>query len=123
MVFNILISNTDDHLRNYRFLYQNLTGWRLSPSYDLNPTSVLIKPRILTTNVNLHDSTASLEPALSVTAELGLALPSAKKIAKEVGTAVSKWRTVARQLKISSPEIERMSSAFEHQDLLQPTSL
>ena len=47
MVFNILISNTDDHLRNHGFLYAGQAGWRLSPAYDLNPVPTDIKPRIL----------------------------------------------------------------------------
>ncbi len=123
IVFNILISNTDDHLRNYGFLYKNSEGWELSPAYDLNPTSVLIKPRILTTNISLDDNVASLDLALSVAAEFGLSLTQAKKIAKEVGDAVSKWRTIAHKFKMNSAEIERMSSAFEHQDLAQAISL
>ena len=48
LVFNILISNTDDHLRNHGFLYAGQEGWRLSPAYDLNPVPTDIKPRILT---------------------------------------------------------------------------
>ncbi len=40
LVFNILISNTDDHLRNHGFLYEGQVGWRLSPAYDLNPTPI-----------------------------------------------------------------------------------
>lgn len=123
IVFNILISNTDDHLRNYGFLYKNSEGWQLSPAYDLNPTPVLIKPRILTTNISLDDNTASLDLALSVATEFGLNLSQAKKISKEVGVAVSKWRTIACKFKISSAEIERMSSAFEHTDLKQAISL
>ena len=47
LVFNILISNTDDHLRNHGFLYAGQEGWRLSPAYDLNPVPTDIKPRIL----------------------------------------------------------------------------
>jgi len=42
LVFNILISNTDDHLRNHGFLYEGQAGWRLSPAYDstrCRPTS------------------------------------------------------------------------------------
>ncbi len=38
IVFNVLISNVDDHLRNHAFLYSGISGWRLSPAYDLNPT-------------------------------------------------------------------------------------
>lgn len=47
VVFNILISNTDDHLRNHGFLYEGARGWRLSPVYDVNPVPTDIKERIL----------------------------------------------------------------------------
>ncbi len=47
LVFNILISNTDDHLRNHGFLYAGQEGWRLSPAYGLNPVPTDMKPRIL----------------------------------------------------------------------------
>ena len=49
IVFSILISNTDDHLRNHGFLWAGPAGWRLSPTYDLNPVPTDIKPRVLTT--------------------------------------------------------------------------
>jgi serine/threonine-protein kinase HipA len=66
LVFNILISNTDDHLRNHGFLYQGQEGWRLSPAYDLNPVPTDIKPRILSTAINEEDTTAPLELAFEV---------------------------------------------------------
>jgi hypothetical protein len=47
MVLSILISNTDDHLSNHGFLHDGPKRWSLSPSYDLNPVPVDIKPRIL----------------------------------------------------------------------------
>src|SRR5262249_23928957 len=53
IVFNILISNVDDHLRNHGFLWVGGDGWRLSPAYDLNPVPVDIRPRILTTMITL----------------------------------------------------------------------
>src|SRR5450631_1730623 len=53
MVFNVLISNVDDHLRNHGFLWLGRTGWSLSPAYDLNPTPTDLKARILTTNIDL----------------------------------------------------------------------
>ena len=96
MVFNILISNTDDHLRNHGFLYERHKGWRLSPMYDVNPTPAEIKPRILTTTIDLYDGTASLDLALSVAEEFGLTPEEAKKIAKEVGNAVNQWREESR---------------------------
>jgi serine/threonine-protein kinase HipA len=58
LVFNVLISNTDDHLRNHGFLYAGHEGWRLSPAYDLNPMPTDIKPRVLATAINEDDNTA-----------------------------------------------------------------
>ena len=37
IVFSILISNTDDHLRNHGFLHEGGDSWRLSPVFDVNP--------------------------------------------------------------------------------------
>jgi serine/threonine-protein kinase HipA len=117
IVFNVLISNTDDHLRNHGFLYGGAAGWRLAPAYDLNPVPVDIKPRILTTAISLDDGTASLALALEVADYFGLDLKEARKIAREVGKAVSAWRTEAAKLGLTKAEIERMASAFEHEDL------
>ena len=77
IVFSILISNTDDHLRNHGFLWAGPAGWRLSPAYDLNPMPADIKPRVLATAIDLEDATASLELALDVAAyfELNLMRP------------------------------------------------
>ncbi len=122
IVFNILISNTDDHLRNHGFLYQGSDGWRLSPAYDLNPVPTDIKPRILTTAINEDDSTASLALAMSVAEYFELDAAKAREIAKQVGKAVSKWRNVAAQHGISRAKIDRMASAFEHADLKQALS-
>lgn len=117
IVFSILISNTDDHLRNHGFLYERFKGWTLSPMYDVNPTPTQIKPRILTTAIDLYDGTASLPLAFSVAKEYGLTEKQAIQIAKEVGNAVKTWKEEAKRLHISTSEIERMTSAFEHQDL------
>lgn len=119
LVFNILISNTDDHLRNLGFLYAGQAGWRISPAYDLNPVPVDIKPRILTTAINEDDTTASLELAMSVAEYFELERDKSKAIAAEVGKAVLTWRDEAALHGIGKTEIERMASAFEHDDLKQ----
>lgn len=117
IAFNILISNTDDHLRNHGFLYEGSDGWRLSPAYDLNPVPTDIKPRILTTAINEDDGTASLALAMSVAKYFELEADKAREIAKEVGKTVSKWRNEAARHGIGKSEIDRMASAFEHEDL------
>lgn len=117
IVFNVLISNVDDHLRNHAFIYSGLAGWRLSPAYDLNPTPIDIKPRILSTAIDLIDPSASLDIACSVAHYFDLNSLQAKKIFKEVGSVTSLWRQEAIKLKIKKTEIDRMASAFEHEDL------
>lgn len=117
IVFSIMISNTDDHLRNHGFLYSGPAGWRLSPAYDMNPVPVDIKPRVLSTAIDLDDSTASLTLALEVASYFELSSGEAQSIAADVAAAVSSWRSVAADLGLTSAEIERMSSAFEHEDL------
>jgi serine/threonine-protein kinase HipA len=117
MVFNILISNTDDHLRNHGFLYAGQAGWRLSPAYDLNPVPADIRPRILSTAINEDDGTASLDLAMSVAEYFELEKDKAKAIAGKVGGAVSTWREEAARYGLTRTEIDRMASAFEHDDL------
>jgi serine/threonine-protein kinase HipA len=117
IVFSILISNTDDHLRNHGFLWSGPAGWRLSPAYDLNPVPIDIKPRILTTAIDLDDGTASLKLALKVASYFELSEDEAHKIAGQVGQAVGKWRREAKKIGLTPAEIDRMASAFEHEDL------
>jgi serine/threonine-protein kinase HipA len=117
IVFSILISNTDDHLRNHGFLWVGTAGWRLSPAYDLNPVPSDIKPRILTTAIDLDDGTASLKLAYDVAPYFELTADEARTIVREVGSAVSQWRRQAEKLGLTKPEMDRMASAFEHNDL------
>ncbi len=117
MVFNILVSNTDDHLRNHGFLYDRSGGWRFSPAYDLNPMPTDIRPRVLSLAIDETDATASLDLAFAVAAQFGLKADEARKIAGEVGKAVSGWRGSAARLGLAAREITRMESAFEHEDL------
>ncbi len=117
IVFNILISNTDDHLRNHGFLWTGSGGWRLSPAYDLNPVPADLKPRILSTAIDLEDGTASLKLAFQVASYFELTEHEAHRISAKAGRAVAAWRKVASKLGLSSTEIDRMASAFEHDDL------
>ena len=117
MVFNILISNVDDHLRNHGFLWVSQGGWTLSPAYDLNPTPTDVRPRILTTNIDLDEGTCDLDLAQSVAGLFGLDLSAARAIISEVGRVTREWRETAAGLGARPAEIRRMESAFEHDDL------
>jgi serine/threonine-protein kinase HipA len=123
MAFNVLISNVDDHLRNHGFLWASGQGWSLSPAYDLNPTPVDIRQRILTTNISLDDGTCDIDLVLSVAELFSLTAREAKTIVKEVGTTTAKWRRVATAQGARMAEIQRMESAFEHADLTKALAL
>lgn len=123
VAFSVLISNVDDHLRNHGFLWVGKDGWTLSPAYDLNPTPVDLKARVLTTNIDLDEGTCSLDLLESAAEYFSLALADARGIIKEVASATSGWRETAKEVGARGAEINRMASAFEHDDLHKALAL
>jgi serine/threonine-protein kinase HipA len=117
VAFSVLISNVDDHLRNHGFLWLGQAGWSLSPAYDLNPVPTDLKPRVLTTSIDLDEGTCSLDLLEAASEFFALTLAQARTIMKEVATVTSTWRDVAKAVGARSAEINRMASAFEHDDL------
>lgn len=117
VVFNVLISNTDDHLRNHGFLYAGPDGWRLAPAYDLNPVPADAKDRLLSTAIGLdEDPSASIELALGAAEGFGIEDAEATTIVASVERTVREWRGVAIGLGLTTVECDRMASAFEHDE-------
>ena len=115
IIFTIMVNNTDDHLRNHGFLYaRHKGGWSLSPAYDINPTSLEERPRVLSTAIDYDDTTADLDLARSVAPEFRLSKDQAEQIIREVSAAVSSWESVAKRLGLTKNERDRMSSAFDY---------
>ena len=123
VVFNVLISNVDDHLRNHGFLWLRKAGWSLSPAYDLNPVPTDVKARVLTTNIDLDEGTCSLDLLEAASEYFGLTLAQARIIIKEVATVTATWRNIAKAVGARSADINRMVSAFEHDDLRRAVAL
>jgi serine/threonine-protein kinase HipA len=115
IVFNILVSNTDDHLRNHGLL-RTRAGWSLAPAFDLNPMPVDVRPRVHALAIDEVDPTSSIELAMSVTPSFGLASKAAKQIVREVEKATRGWKTAATKHGLSNAQIDRMASAFEHDE-------
>ena len=115
-MFNILISNTDDHLRNHGFLYDGAGGWRLSPAYDMNPTPVDVKARVLSLAIDEADDTASLDVAFGMARQCGLKQPAARESVQEVQAAVTQWRSYAASYGLNARDVARMASAFVHEE-------
>jgi serine/threonine-protein kinase HipA len=108
IVFNIAVSNCDDHLRNHGFL---LTpgGWVLSPAYDMNPDENGTGLRL---NINEDDNSLDFDLAMSVISYFRLSENKALQMLKEVKQSVSQWRQVADQCHIPHSQQEWMSTAF-----------
>jgi serine/threonine-protein kinase HipA len=110
IVFNIAISNTDDHLRNHGFILEN-QGWALSPAYDLNP--VEYPTGGLKLNINEDDNAQDYELAMEVAPIFRLRTQQAKDILANVKEAVTNWRRLAASYGISRSETEDMENAFK----------
>ena len=109
VVFNIAVSNTDDHLRNHGFLLTE-RGWTLSPMYDVNPN---IYGNTLTLNININDNSAGFDLALETAENYDIDLNSAKKTIAEIRkTICESWRTLAVEYGLSRDAIDRMEPAF-----------
>jgi serine/threonine-protein kinase HipA len=108
ILFNIAVSNTDDHLRNHGFLREN-NGWILSPAYDINPVT---PANGLHLNITSDDNRLDYDLAMSVIDYFQLDMAEAKKIKDDVLASVNKWQEVATKIGISRNEQQRMKTAF-----------
>jgi serine/threonine-protein kinase HipA len=108
IVFNIAVSNTDDHLRNHGFILDN-RGWKLSPAYDLNPS---IDKDGLALNIDMDDNALDFELAKSVGKYFRLDDKKMNIIIEEVTNSVRQWKFLANKIGISRAEQELMRAAF-----------
>lgn len=108
LVFNVAISNRDDHLRNHGFILEP-TGWRLSPAYDLNPN---IDKAGHTLNLDINNNLLEVHELVTTADYYDLTYDQATKITSEVVEIVKSWKAVAKNLGISNGEIEIMQPAF-----------
>ncbi len=116
MVFNILITNVDDHLNNHGFLHVGNGQWVLSPAFDLNPFPD--KQRELKTWIS-EDSgpSGSIHDCVGVARYFGLGKADSGRILKEVARAVNGWRSIAAKIGMSKLEADKFTPAFEHEEL------
>jgi len=113
IAFSILISNTDDHLRNHGFLRTSTAGWSLSPAFDLNPDP---RPgsKFLSTAIDFDDTAARVDTLMAVAEYFRLGPNDARAVLRDVSDATSGWRHAAGVMGLSRPAVEQMAPAFEH---------
>lgn len=109
IVFNIAISNTDDHLRNHGFILTE-AGWILSPAYDLNPST---DKTGLALNIDMDNNALDFDLAKSVGEFFRLSGAQMESIIKEVIGSIKHWQKLADKTGISKREQELMQAAFK----------
>jgi serine/threonine-protein kinase HipA len=109
IAFNVMVSNTDDHLRNHGFLLVPAAGWRLSEAYDMNPVP---GSHGLSLNIDESDNTLDLELVRSVAPYFRVKDPEAARVIDRIADAVRHWPEVAASLGISRSEQSEMADAF-----------
>ena len=112
VVFNVMVGNLDDHLRNHGFLYDHDNKWRLSPAYDLNPVPLTEKARELTTWISEEGPDADLDLARAAAPYFALDLVRANTIVDEVAAALDEWQQMARQLRMSTSDLAAYATAI-----------
>ncbi|MBB3342737.1 HipA domain-containing protein [Luteimonas sp. RC10] len=108
-VFNVLVGNRDDHLRNHGFL-RAADGWRLAPAFDVNPNPDK-DAHVL--SIGLDDPTPDTRLLLDTCAYYRLSKSRAHAIVEEVRAAVRGWKDEARRCKARGVEIAAMEAVID----------
>jgi serine/threonine-protein kinase HipA len=117
MVFNILVTNDDDHLRNHAFLWDGeYKGWKLSPLFDVMPHPVVGFERYLHLGVGSQGRVATLDNALSGYSRFGITLHDAEKIIDRIWRVVRQWKNYFEEFGVPENEIKKIAPAFRHID-------
>lgn len=117
MVFNIFVSNDDDHLRNHGFIWDpRLPGWRLSPLYDVLPRPSLATERFLHLGVGPQGRLATLDNALASHPVFSLSQARACALIDEVWRVVREWKVSFERSGASADDMIKIAPAFRHLD-------
>jgi serine/threonine-protein kinase HipA len=108
IVFNICVSNSDDHLRNHGFLLTP-KGWILSPSFDINPIPLSTG---LSLNISEQSNALDLDLAREVAEKFRVNDKKRETIINKIMRTVGHWHEIAATIHISRSEIQRMENAF-----------
>lgn len=109
LIFNIAVSNTDDHLRNHGFI-MNEKGWELSPAYDINPS---VEKDGLALNIDADDNSLDLDLAIGVGEYFRLGEDEMNQIIEEILSVISNWKHYAKKIGIAQKEQLLMEPAFK----------
>jgi len=124
LVFNILVNNDDDHLRNHGFVWDaRLPGWRLSPLYDVMPRPSLSPQRRLHLGVGPEGRVATLDNAFAGREMFTLSAEAAGESIARVWKIVREWKVYFEEYQVPADQIEKIAPAFRHLDELSTPAL
>ncbi len=114
LIFSLLASNYDDHLRNHGFLMRASGRWALSPAYDLNPVPEIERAQAPKTAITEDQGEPTIAAALDAAARFGMKLSEARTALRRIHRTVSSWRRMAKRLRIDAKTLAPYATAFEH---------
>jgi serine/threonine-protein kinase HipA len=116
LVFTILVSNKDDHLKNHGFLYVGSGRWRLSPVFDVNPAPDR-NPHLETAILEGGTHDRSIRLALEACEFFDIAEADARRMIRETAQRISdEWREVLRQAGVSGALAREYEAAFVNEE-------
>jgi serine/threonine-protein kinase HipA len=124
LVFNILVNNDDDHLRNHGFVWDpRLPGWRLSQLYDVMPRASLSPERRLHLGVGPQGRIATLDNAFAGREMFTLSAEAAAESIARIWRIVREWKVYFEEYRVPADQIEKIAPAFRHIDDLSTPEL
>lgn len=113
MVFNILVTNNDDHLRNHAFLCDSAgRGWRLSPLYDVVPSPEVGTDRFLSLAAGPRGRAARLDNAIAGAGAFGLGRSEATRTIEQLVACTRSWRNTFDACGVSERDSDAVANAF-----------
>jgi serine/threonine-protein kinase HipA len=115
MVFNILVGNVDDHMRNHAFLMDKPGRFHLSPAFDLVPhLEAMSVPQSI--GVGAYGTASTVTNAMSQCGRFLLRNDEAARIIQEIREVVSHWRRIFREAGMSETDIHTLTACFNAAD-------
>jgi serine/threonine-protein kinase HipA len=113
MAFNVLIQNTDDHLRNLGFLYAGAGKWSLSPAFDVNPVpeeGVTLKTAIS----EIHGNALDVDAVIDAAAYFDLDADDAASVVSAMASTIKgEWRAIGAKVGMTPADVKAIMPAME----------
>ena len=117
-LFDCLIKNKDNHLRNHGFLFTGFNNkWNLSPAFDINPNPT--KGHGLQTGISeLSGAEGSITGAIEAAPFFEMTEDDAVKLVGNMARTITNcWQTLFRQHGMATDDIKHFVPAFDHREM------